>query len=90
VLQLLRVEHQARGRIKQFDALRGLLTVGHNPRSQAEIAEELGTTEGAVKQMVHQLRQRYRELLREEVGHTVAIMGDVDDEVRYLVDVLRG
>ena len=34
--------------------------------------------------------QRYRELLREEVAHTVATAADIDDEVRHLVSVLRG
>ena len=28
-------------------------------------------TENAVKQAFHRLRQRYRELLREEIAHTV-------------------
>ena len=40
--------------------------------SYAEVAARLGLTEGALKVTVHRLRQRYRELLREEVAHTVA------------------
>ena len=43
--------------------------------SQAEIAREFGMTENAVKQAFHRLRQRYRQLLREEVAHTVATPG---------------
>jgi RNA polymerase sigma-70 factor (ECF subfamily) len=90
VLQRLREEYQARGKVKQFDALRSYLSEGQSQRSQAQIAEELGTTEGAVKQAVRQLRQRYRELLRQEVAHTVATVGDVEDELRHLIAVLRG
>ena len=37
---------------------------------------------------VHRLRRRYRALLREEVAHTVAGSGDVDDELRHLLAVL--
>ena len=47
-------------------------------------------TEGALKVTVHRLRQRYRELLREEVAHTVAAVHEIDEELRYLVSVIRG
>ena len=47
-------------------------------------------TENAVKQAFHRFRQRYRLLLREEVAHTVAQPGNVEDELRHLVSVLRG
>jgi len=58
--------------------------------SQAEIAREFGMTENAVKQAFHRLRQRYRELLREEVAHTVATPADIEEELRYLIAALRG
>jgi hypothetical protein len=35
------------------------------------------------------LRKRYRQLLREEIAHTVMVPGDVEDELRHLVAVLR-
>jgi len=47
----------------------------------------LNLTEGSVKVSVHRLRQRFRELLRAEVAHTVARPEDVDDELRYLISV---
>jgi hypothetical protein len=34
------------------------------------------------------MRQRYRKLLREEIGETVSRPEDVDDEIRFLVSVL--
>jgi len=37
-----------------------------------------------VKKQLHNLRQRYRSLLREEVAHTVENPVDVDDEIRHL------
>jgi RNA polymerase sigma factor (sigma-70 family) len=57
--------------------------------SQAEIAREFGTSENAVKQALHRLRHRYRQLLREEVAQTVATPGEVEDELRYLIGALR-
>jgi len=46
-------------------------------------------TENAVKQAFHRLRQRYRQILREEISHTVATPAEIEDEVRYLITVLR-
>ncbi len=54
----------------------------------ADIAAKLGTTEGALKQEVRRMRLRFREILRAEVGQTVASPDEVDDEIAYLMDVL--
>jgi RNA polymerase sigma-70 factor (ECF subfamily) len=45
-------------------------------------------TEAAVKAAVHRLRQRFGELLREEVAATVADADTVDDELRDLLVAL--
>ena len=58
--------------------------------SQADIAREFGMTENAIKQAFHRLRQRYRQLLREEVANTVATPADIEDELRHLIAALRG
>jgi len=57
--------------------------------SQAEIADELDMSENAVKQAFHRLRHRYRELLHEEIAHTVAVPGDVEDELRHFIAILQ-
>jgi hypothetical protein len=41
-----------------------------------------------VKKQLHNLRERYRWLLRDEVAHTVANPTDVDDEIRHLCTAL--
>jgi len=46
-------------------------------------------TENAVKEALHQLRRRYRQLLREEIAQTVMVPGDMEDELRHLIAVLR-
>ena len=48
----------------------------------------LGIAETAVKKQLHNLRQRYRWILRDEVAHTVENLADVDDEIRHLCAVL--
>ncbi len=34
------------------------------------------------------MRQRYRELVREEIAHTVADPGEIDTEIGYLIALL--
>jgi RNA polymerase sigma-70 factor (ECF subfamily) len=89
VLGRLESEYQAAGNALLFDRLKDFLVGERGLRTQAEIATELGMTENAVKQAFHRFRQRYRLLLREEIGHTVAQAGDVEGELRHLVSVLR-
>jgi RNA polymerase sigma-70 factor (ECF subfamily) len=44
--------------------------------------------EGAARVAVHRLRQRYGELLRREIAHTVTREQEVEEELRYLFQVL--
>ena len=90
VLNRLESEYRAAGSAALFDRLKEFLVGERGRPTQAEIASELGMTENAVKQAFHRLRQRYRVLLREEIAHTVAQPGDVEDELRHLVSILRG
>ena len=41
-----------------------------------------------MKKQLHNIRQRYRSLLRDEVSQTVEDPADVDDEIRYLCALL--
>jgi RNA polymerase sigma factor (sigma-70 family) len=90
VLTRLESEYRAANNAALFDQLKEFLVCEHGRPTQAEIAAELGMTENAVKQAFHRFRQRYRVLLREEIAHTVAQPGDIEDELRHLVSVLRG
>src|SRR5439155_1368217 len=72
-----------------FDRLKELLAGESGQLSQAKIAGEFGMTENAVKQAFHRFRQRYQLLLREEIAHTVAVPGDIEDELRHLIGILR-
>jgi RNA polymerase sigma-70 factor (ECF subfamily) len=50
----------------------------------ADIAARLNLTEAAVKMAVQRLRARYREILRREIGDTVASPDEIEDEIRHL------
>ena len=89
VLTRLAAEYRAAGHVLLFERLKASLTDEPDRPSQAQIADELGMTENAVKQAFHRLRERYRQLLREEIAHTVMLPGDIEDELRHLIAVLR-
>jgi len=44
--------------------------------------------EGAVKVAIHRLRKRFREIVRADIAQTVEGPAQVDEELRYLVEVL--
>ena len=88
VLERLEAEYRAAGNSKLFENLKEFLS-DEPGRRQADAGQELGMTENAVKQAFHRLRQRYRELLREEIAQTVAVPGDVEDELRHFISVLQ-
>jgi DNA-directed RNA polymerase specialized sigma24 family protein len=91
VLARLADEYRAAGPAAAglFEQLKQTLTDEPGHPSQAKIAEELSMNENAVKQAFYRLRQRYRLLLREEIAHTVAVAGDVEDELRHFIAVLQ-
>jgi RNA polymerase sigma factor (sigma-70 family) len=89
VFTRLREESQASANAPLLERLNTLLSDEPDRPSQAEIAREFGMTENAVKQAFHRLRQRYRQLLREEVAHTVATPAEIEDELRHLIAALR-
>ena len=58
-----------------------------DPSDYASAAQRLGMKEGAVRMAVHRMRQRYGELFREEVAHTVG-NGEIEEEINYLRRIL--
>ena len=89
VLSRLKDEYHAAGNATLFDSLKELLPDEPGAPSQAEIAARLGISENAVRQAFYRFRQRYQSLLREEIAHTVATPGDIEDELRHLIAVLE-
>jgi RNA polymerase sigma-70 factor (ECF subfamily) len=87
-LRRLGEECESRGRRRVFDVLSDCLAAEREDVSYQKLSITLDVSETAVKRLVHQLRVRYRELLREEVAQTVEKPDDVEDELRYLCAVL--
>jgi RNA polymerase sigma-70 factor (ECF subfamily) len=89
VLSRLEDKYRTRGNAALFDSFNQLLADEPGSPSQADIAAQLGMTENAVSQAFHRFRQSYQSLLREEIAHTVATPSDIEDELRYLIAVIR-
>jgi RNA polymerase sigma-70 factor (ECF subfamily) len=89
VLARLREEYRNAGNLRFFDQMKTMLMDEPSRPSQAQVASEFDMTENAVKQAFYRFRQRYQALLREEIAHTVATPGDIEDELRHLIAVVR-
>jgi RNA polymerase sigma-70 factor (ECF subfamily) len=89
VLGQLAEEYRMAASAALFDRLKQLLVGEPDRPSQAQIAQELGMTENAVKQAFHRLRHRYGALLRDEIAETVAKPAEIEDELRHFIAVLQ-
>ena len=87
-VERLRTEHQAAGKLAQFEALKASLAGARESQPYSELAAQLGQSEGAVKVAVHRLRQRYREVIRAEIAETVASEAEVEAELKHLMAAL--
>jgi len=83
-LASLEQECAAARRADLFRELRGQLTGQDDPASAAGIGTRLGLSEGAMNVARYRLRQRFGEILVEEVKGTVGADGDWREELRYL------
>jgi RNA polymerase sigma-70 factor (ECF subfamily) len=81
-LARLQTEYEEAGKGRLYRALEGFLTRAGRNASYSEVGQELGLSESAVKSAIHRLRQRHRELIREEVAQTVSTVREIDEEVR--------
>ncbi len=87
-----RIEEEfARGdRADLYRLLRPLLFDKHPEANYDSIAISLAMKPGAVRVAGHRMRQRCRELFREEVAHTVSDPAEIEAELRYLRSVMAG
>jgi RNA polymerase sigma-70 factor (ECF subfamily) len=88
VMTRLQEEHESRGEAAGFNILKPCLLGDAGAQPYAVLASKTGRSEGAIKVAIHRLRQRYRQLLREEIGRTVASPDEVEAEMRHLFAVL--
>ena len=72
-----------------FEALRLMVESPGNVEKYAAIAERLEMSEGAVGKAAHDLRRQFAEQIRLVVRDTVARDEDVEEELRYLIGLMR-
>ena len=84
----LQQEFAASGKGERFERLKMFLEAGTEPGDYTSVGLELGMAANTVAAAVRRLRQRYQELVRAEIAHTVASPDDVNEEMRHLLAVL--
>lgn len=89
VQSTLQREMTVDGSGKLYAALKPHLVGEPDAGRYADVADELGMTEAAVKMAMSRLRKRYRALLREEIAQTVSSDEEIDEEIRELFEALR-
>jgi len=78
-------EFSAEGKAERFSRMKPFLTMGKGEVPYATAAKDLLMDEGALRVAVHRLRKRYRELLREEIAHTLSDPAMVEEEMKVLL-----
>ena len=87
-LNSLRQELQVEGKLQLFEQLKTFLAGGRVLPSYDDASARTGLARATVKTHVHRLRQRYREIVRCEIARTVSAPHEIDEELRYLCNVL--
>lgn len=91
VIGVLREEYAHRDKVELFDSLKSFMLSDQNVAAEYEAAgRKLGMSAGAVKVAASRLRDRFKRLFRQEVGHTVASEEELQDEGMRLLQALRG
>ncbi len=88
VMKRLCAEYEGSGRAELFAALRFAITGDKSAVPYTELAAELSITGEAVRVAIHRLRRRYREVLREEIAHTVGDESEIAGELDSLRRIL--
>lgn len=84
----LAAEAATEGKSEHFSHLKPWLLGEVQSLSQADAARALSLSEGAVKVAIHRLRKRFREVVKAEIAETLSDPALVQEELRYLVEVL--
>jgi DNA-directed RNA polymerase specialized sigma24 family protein len=80
---------EAEGKAESLEVLKPFVDGSERTRpDQEQAAKKLGVPVATLRTWLWRLRQRYREALRKEVASTVSDPADVDQELRYLYQIL--
>jgi RNA polymerase sigma-70 factor (ECF subfamily) len=86
VYDRLKQEYEELGRGELFAALKCCLTSAGGAVPWGELASRLSMAEAAVQNLARGLRQRYGEVLREEMASLVATPAELEEELRCLFE----
>ena len=84
----LQEEFAAEGKSKLLTELEPFLLGGAVVPNQEEVAERLEMPPVTFRSTLRRARQRYRDTLRDEVARTMTNRSQVDEELRYLYQIL--
>jgi len=88
VVSRLRDEYLQHGTAADFERIKVFL-LGQSEVPYAQLAREMGSSEGGVKVAIHRLRKRYRLLFQREIADTIAEASEVEPEIQFLIAALR-
>jgi RNA polymerase sigma factor (sigma-70 family) len=88
-MEHLRRKYLEDEKVEVFQTFGGCILENSSEEGYATLGAKLGMSEGAARTAVHRLRKDFRRILRAEVASTVESSSDIDDELRYLITVLR-
>lgn len=86
----LRQDYERAQKADLYERLEPTISPQGERAGHAELARELGMTEGATKVAVHRFRQRYRHCLLSALRDTLADGEDPEEELRYLLSLFSG
>ena len=86
----VRKHYEQSGRKELFDALQAAIELDDAAAPYRELAVQLHSSEAALRLQVFRMRQRFGKLLREEVALTVETPEEIEEELAWLGNVLRG
>ena len=89
-LDRLALEYQQRGKGDLFRRLQDCLAWNSADKQVPELAAELAMSPGAVRVAIFRMRQRFSDLLEEQIADTTASEAETQEELEYLRRVLSG
>ena len=84
----LQQEYTGAGKQSLYEELKPFLVGSGDVEPKEIVAQRLGLSSGAFRTAVYRLRRRFRQLVLNEIAHTVAELDEVDDEVQRLFAAL--
>jgi RNA polymerase sigma factor (sigma-70 family) len=80
-------EQEDAGKITVFESLRTYVTQTPAIGDYQRLSEKLGMRRGQIALLIHRLNRRFTELIRAEVADTLVDRSELDNELRFLLEV---